>query len=93
MASQPYEGNPVTLKVTSNKISGKGPVNSFNANLVQGKIGPLAVTRMAGQPEFMQVESQIFKLLEGASLDITDDGDLAVRQGGIARLMFQRSEN
>lgn len=91
--SQPYSGPDVTLRISGSRINGKGPVNAFHANLLQGRISPVASTRMAGDPNAMELETTIFGFLEEASLGMTDYGELAVRQDGIARLIFLRSEN
>ncbi|MEM6886315.1 MAG: META domain-containing protein [Verrucomicrobiota bacterium] len=88
MNSSPYQGPPVTITVDGGKISGKAPVNNFHATLIKGTIGPVASTMMAGEPEAMKLESELFQLLEGSELNLTADQRLAARKKGIALLMF-----
>ncbi len=89
--SQPYRGPKVSITVTGNRISGKAPVNNINCSLVHGKVGPIASTMMAGDPAIMELEYQFLKFLEGSTLDITHDGDLAARKNGIAQLIFSKA--
>lgn len=58
----------ILLRVADETLSGKGPVNQWSAQIVDGKIGGMISTRMAGPTELMQIESQLFDALIGSSI-------------------------
>lgn len=57
----------ITAEFSSGSMSGRAPVNSYNTTYqVQGNgltLGPIASTKMAGEPAAMQAEGAFFALL------------------------------
>jgi hypothetical protein len=64
IGDQRYTAEPVlTLQVAGDRVSGRGPVNQWSATTLDGKVGPIIATRMAGPPERMRLEQDIFERL------------------------------
>ena len=62
----------VLMRVAEGSLSGKGPVNQWSAQIVDGTIGGMISTRQSSNPELMQIEAQLFDALIGSKL--TKDG-------------------
>lgn len=70
---------------TDGTVSGTGGVNRFNGGFESTdttvKIGPLAATKMAGEPELMEQETAFLKALETATTWSISRGILDMRDG------------
>jgi hypothetical protein len=67
----------ILLRVTEGTLSGKGPVNQWSAQIIDGTIGGMISTRMSGPAELMQIEGELFESLIGAS--IKSNGSKGIR--------------
>jgi heat shock protein HslJ len=77
-------------------VSGFAGVNRFSGRAVPetlGKgellVGPLAVTRMAGEPRAMEAESRFLALLTSRIEWRRSEGELTLRQGGKVKASFR----
>ena len=68
---------PAQIRIAGRSVSGRGPVNQWSGQLVDGKVEGIIATRMAGRPELMQLEQQLLSALEGATL--RRDGTTGIR--------------
>ncbi len=84
------------LKVEDNRVSGHAGVNRFSGNFevlekgMLGKVGPFMMTRMAGPPELMKLESDFSGALEKAkSYKVLKDNkvELANDKGEVVLLL------
>lgn len=66
---QPVTDVEVTVRRSDGKLFGKGPLNNWQASLNDGRVGPIIMTRRAGPPHAMQLESQLMQVIEGAQLE------------------------
>lgn len=89
---EPYTGRvEVPLRVTEDRIGGKSPVNQWSASYEAGRLGPAVSTKMAGPPELMAIEAELFARLDGATIRASRDGNtVEVVQGGKVVLAFER---
>jgi len=90
--SKPYKGPNIKITVDGARIHGKAHINQFSFLILREKAGPITTSKLEGEPEQMEQESNFLQLLEGATLNMTNEGDLAARKGGIAYLIFQKIE-
>jgi heat shock protein HslJ len=84
-----------TLSVKADgKVSGNTGVNSYSGQLAKEKklFGPLIMTRRAGPPEAMEVESGLTKGLSDATSFTIKDNLLTIFAGDTPRLIFERAE-
>lgn len=87
-----------TLSVgTSGGVSGRGPINRYQATLDvaalgegQFLVGPPRTTRMAGPPQAMGLEREFLSALAAAREAVFIDGELVLRNGGGELLRFRR---
>lgn len=76
------DDNTVTLSVTGDELSGRGPCNAYHGTFDIGadasvEIGALASTQMACPGSAMDAETEYFRALEAvdhASVDVDEDG-------------------
>ena len=73
---------PITVKIEEGWLYVHGPVNRAQATIARSTLGAFAVTRRAGPPALMELESAILAAFEGGALGTGDDGSLIVEQGG-----------
>ncbi len=70
LRGQPLPEQPtIRLTLGNGRIAGHGPINRWTGTLDEDhRVGPLASTRMAGPPEWMDLEHQLLQALDGATL-------------------------
>ena len=79
----------VSMTITEDRISGKGPINSWNGALEYGEIGVMISTKMAGPPELMQMEMALYAAFTNGS--VSSDGDtLKISRDGATAAVFER---
>jgi len=86
-------GSELTLEFgTDGQVSGSGGVNRYNgAYEVDGasiSVGPLASTKMAGEPELMEQEAAFLKALEASTQWTVVRGRLELRDAEGAGMVF-----
>lgn len=80
----------VTVQVSPERISGKGPINNWSGSFIDGKIGMLISTKMAGPESLMEMETRLYQALDGATL--TRNGTkLELSQHGEVVAIFRRN--
>jgi len=87
------EGSQLTLEFGDDgTVSGSAGVNTFNGPCtVDGdaiEIGPLATTKMAGDPELMEQEQAYLKALEASTRWNVASGKLELRDADGAAMVF-----
>ena len=60
----PLPGSVITMEFVGDRVSGSAGVNRYSASIVDGNLGPIASTMMAGPTELMEQESRFLALLE-----------------------------
>lgn len=88
---------PITASFTEGIMTGQGPVNSYTAPYeVQAdteiEIGPVATTKMAGDPEAMQAEAEFLQLLDEVSGFVVSDVQLQLIADSEPVLVFGPAE-
>jgi heat shock protein HslJ len=73
----------ITIEFTADKVSGFAGVNSYNGSYVAKrngsiKFGPIATTKMAGDPDAMAAEAAYLKMLANANHYAADDAELTL---------------
>ncbi|HYH94306.1 MAG TPA: META domain-containing protein [Candidatus Saccharimonadales bacterium] len=89
-------GQPITARFVDGTLSGQGPVNRYRSVYERDgstlRIGPPSLTRTAGTPDAMAVESAYGRLLGAVAGFAGDDRSLELRDaGGTAILRFERA--
>lgn len=64
---------PITLSISGDQLSGKGPINRWNGKLDGDQIGLLISTKMAGPAELMQLESQLLRAITNSTIQLNGD--------------------
>lgn len=78
---EPYRfDTPLILSLKEGRISGRGPVNNWSAVVTDNKVGLIMSTKMAGPPDLMEAEHQLFEALQGATVKIADNHDLQIEK-------------
>lgn len=73
---------PLVLAIKEGRISGRGPVNNWSAAVTKGEVGLIMSTKMAGPPDLMEAEHQLFEALQGATIRIADTHELWIEKNG-----------
>lgn len=71
------DATPAQMRIAGSSVSGRGPVNQWSGQLIDGKIEGIIATRMAGPPQLMRLEQQLLSALDGATL--RKDGATGIR--------------
>ncbi|HEY5890733.1 MAG TPA: META domain-containing protein [Acidimicrobiia bacterium] len=78
----PIPGSVITMEFVGERVSGNAGVNRYSASLVDGNLGPIASTMMAGPPELMEQESRFLALLDRCDGLLVEDDLLRLSTGG-----------
>ncbi len=74
---------PIKVTYTGDNLLGRGPVNNWSAPVSKsGYIGIGISTKMAGEPELMQLEDNLLSALDGGQLTSRSDDVLVVVKNG-----------
>lgn len=83
---------PIIMHVRESSIAGSGPVNKWQADIDNGKVGAMISTRRAGTPQLMEYESNLLTALEGAKFEFDGRGKLTFKQKRDVTAVFQHVE-
>ncbi len=68
----------LNMEINDGRISGKGPVNSWNGPLNEDSIGLVISTRMAGPPELMNREQLLLSIINNGEIDFEGTDTLVI---------------
>lgn len=83
---------PIIMHVRETSIAGSGPVNQWQAAIDKGEVGPMIMTRRAGPPQLMQLESKLIEALEGSTFEVDGRGKLTFKKKRDVTATFQYVE-
>jgi heat shock protein HslJ len=85
---------PINASFTDGLMAGQAPVNTYTTSYEvqaddQIELGPVATTKMAGEPAAMQAETEFLQLLEEVDGFVVSDTQLQLIAGDEAVLTFK----